>query len=64
MKGVLNHALKMPSVQKIIYSTFSTNRNENEVVVEKALKKEGSCSFELHAVPNEVMENVGDRMGK
>ncbi|KAL5515997.1 hypothetical protein EMCRGX_G001253 [Ephydatia muelleri] len=48
---ILKHALSFPSVKRVLYSTCSVHKEENECVVERVLK-EVQDSFELvHALP-------------
>lgn len=44
---MIKHAMKFPSVRKIVYSTCSIHAIENEHVVKQALATEEATSFEL-----------------
>ncbi|KAJ7347654.1 Putative 28S rRNA (cytosine-C(5))-methyltransferase [Desmophyllum pertusum] len=49
--SVLNHALSFPFVKRVVYSTCSVHQQENEDVVEAALKANGDRYTLEHALP-------------
>ncbi|XP_032901922.1 28S rRNA (cytosine-C(5))-methyltransferase [Amblyraja radiata] len=48
----LSHALSFPSVERVIYSTCSVNREENEDVVEKILQQYGNHFRLVNLMPS------------
>ena len=57
---MLTHALKIPAVQKIIYTNFSVNEKENETILERSLKRDNSGSFEVQPLPGDMFHYKGD----
>lgn len=50
--SILNHALSFPSVRRVVYSTCSIHQEENEDVVEAALKANNDRFTLEHCLPS------------
>ncbi|XP_062887352.1 probable 28S rRNA (cytosine-C(5))-methyltransferase [Mobula hypostoma] len=48
----LSHALSFPSVERVIYSTCSVHREENEDVMEKILQRYANCFRLVNLMPS------------
>ncbi|KFP21065.1 Putative methyltransferase NSUN5, partial [Egretta garzetta] len=51
-RKVLSHALSFPALQRLVYSTCSLHREENEDVVHAVLQEQGSDFRLVHAFPS------------
>ncbi|NXE82971.1 NSUN5 methyltransferase, partial [Cochlearius cochlearius] len=51
-RKVLSHALSFPALRRLVYSTCSLHREENEDVVHAVLQEQGSAFWLVHAFPS------------
>ncbi|KAL9959862.1 hypothetical protein ACROYT_G033226 [Oculina patagonica] len=57
--SVLNHALSFPFVKRVVYSTCSVHQQENEDVVQAALKANGDRYTLGHPLPSWTHRGIG-----
>jgi len=50
-EAILRHALSFPAVQRVVYSTCSVERRENEDVVARVLAPGSACAAQFDLVP-------------
>ncbi|XP_072209714.1 28S rRNA (cytosine-C(5))-methyltransferase [Excalfactoria chinensis] len=51
-RRILSHALRFPALQRLVYSTCSVHREENEDVVHAVLQEQGSAFRLVNAFPS------------
>ncbi|KAF9516996.1 hypothetical protein BS47DRAFT_1340320 [Hydnum rufescens UP504] len=62
--SILQHAMKFPAAEKIVYSTCSIHPEENEHVVREALKSVEALQGDFHLAPRSQVMPTWERRGR